>query len=280
MGYDAALPPGPCPAHIMRTGPIASDAPRAFGPVLPAVLAGLLCLAAPAAARAGAFTVVPVKLEMDARSSSAVLKVTNQGDAQVAVQVSAKSWTQDGEGEPVYEDTPDVVIFPKLLTIDPGEQRLLRVGYRGPKANAAERTYRLFLEELALAGDEPQSGLAMTLRLGVPLFVVPRRPRPEPALKGLALADGTLGVTVENRGNAHVVVGRITAAGREADGTLRVLAEQQGWYVLAGRTRTFRLRLPPEPCRASRAIELSADADGTELSGRLDVDAARCAPAP
>jgi fimbrial chaperone protein len=258
----------------MRLGPITPAAPR-----LIALLAVLGALAAPVPARAGAFTVVPVKLDMDARSNSAVLKVTNQGDAQVAVQVTAKAWTQDDGGDPVYEDTPDVVVFPKLLTIDPGEQRLLRVGYRGPRSEEAERAYRLFLEELPLA-TEPQAGLAMTLRLGVPLFVAPRRARRDTVLKGLDLADGDLGVTVENRGNVRVVVGKITAAGEEADGTLRVLAEQRGWYVLAGRTRTFRLTLPAEPCRASRAIELSAEAGGTKLSGRLDVDAARCAPAP
>jgi len=258
----------------MRTGPTTDTATFLIAAVL--TLAGL---AVPAAARAGAFAVVPVKLEMDARATTAVLRVTNQGEAQVAVQVSAKAWTQGPEGEPEYTDTPDVVVFPKLLTIEPGEERLLRVGYRGPKADEAERTYRLFLEEIPVDAG-PRAGLAMNLRLGVPLFVAPRRPRPAPSLKGLALEDGTLGVTIENRGNVRVVVGRMTAAGVETGGTKRVLAEQQGWYVLAGRSRTFRLRLPPESCAASRAIELSADVDGTELAGRLDVDVARCTPAP
>jgi len=242
-------------------------------------LAALAGLAAPAPARAGAFAVVPVKLEMDGRATTTVLRITNQGEAQVAVQVSTKTWSQDADGQPVYADTTDVVVFPKLLTIEPGEERLLRVGYRGPQAGKTERTYRLFLEEISVGG-EAKAGLSMNLRIGVPLFVAPDRARRAPALKALALDDGTLGVTVENRGNVRMVVGRITAAGVEEGGTKRVLAEQRGWYVLAGHSRTFRLQLPPEACRASRAIEFSADADGTELSGRLDVDAARCAPAP
>lgn len=270
LRYDAARPTGP--PFPMRTGPIPPL--RAAGTVL-AGLFVLLALAAPA--RAGSFAVVPVKLELDARTTTAVVRVTNQGEAQVAVQVSAKTWTQGPDGDPVYEDTPDLVVFPKLLTIDPGEERILRVAYRGPKAGDTERAYRLFLEEIALA-PEPAAGLAMTLRLGVPVFVAPQRPRPGPALGPLELADGTLGVTVENHGNLRVVVGRILAAGVDADGAKRVLAEQRGWYVLAGGRRTFRLALPADACRASRAIELSADADGTELSGRLDVDAARCAP--
>jgi fimbrial chaperone protein len=256
----------------MRTGPIAP-----IGGIVLAGLVGLVAVLLPAPARAGAFSVVPVTLDMNARTTTAVLKVTNQGDAQVAVQVSAKTWTQGPDGDPVYADTPDVVVFPKLLTIDPGEERILRVGYRGPKAGDAERAYRLFLEEIPVAAT-PETGLALTLRMGVPLFIEPRRPRPAPALAALALEDGTLGVTVENRGNARVVVGRILVAGVDADGTKRVLADQRGWYVLAGARRTFRLALPAEGCRASRAIELSADADGTALSGRLDVDAARCAP--
>jgi len=262
----------------MRTGPIPPLG--AAGTLLAGLFALLalgLVLGFAAPARAGSFAVVPVKLDLDARTTTAVLKVTNQGTAQVAVQVSAKAWTQGPQGDPVYEDTPDVVVFPKLLTIEPGEERILRVGYRGPKAGDTERAYRLFLEEIPVAA-EPEAGLAMTLRLGVPLFVAPRKARRAPALGALALADGTLAVTVENRGNAHVVVGRITAASVEADGTRRVLAEQRGWYVLAGSRRAFPLALPEEACRASRAIEVSADADGTPLSGRLDVDAVRCAP--
>jgi fimbrial chaperone protein len=262
----------------MRIGPIAPIG--ATGGIVLAGLVGLfglLAVAVPGPARAGSFAVVPVKLDLDARTTTAVLKVTNQGPAQVTLQASAKTWTQNADGDPVYEDTPDVVVFPKLLTIEPGEERILRVGYRGPKTGDTERAYRVFLEELPLSAG-PEAGLAMTLRLGVPLFVAPHRPRALPALGALELTDGTLGVTVENRGNVRVVVGRILAAGVEADGTKRVLAEQRGWYVLAGDHRTFRLPLPEEPCRASRAIELSADAEGTELAGRLDVDAARCAP--
>jgi fimbrial chaperone protein len=244
-----------------------------------AAIVGLALLALPTAARAGAFAVMPVKLEMDAGGSAAVLRITNQGDAQVVVQVSTKAWSQDDAGEPVYRDTPDVVVFPKILTIEPGEERLLRVGYRGPRTGEVELTYRLFLEEIPVAA-ETKAGLSMNLRIGVPLFVAPGKPHREPVLGTLALEDGNLDVPVENHGNVHVVVGQMTAAGVAPDGTKRVLAEQRGWYVLAGRRRTFHLALPPDACKASRAIELSADADGTKLSGRLDVDPARCAPAP
>jgi fimbrial chaperone protein len=251
----------------------------AAGRIVPAALALLIGLALPAVARAGAFTVMPVKLELGTEGTTAVLRVTNQDMDPVVLQVSTKAWSQDDQGGPVYQDTPDVVVFPKLLTIQPKEQRLLRVGYRGPRTGEVELTYRLFIEEVPV-GAEAKAGLSMNLRIGVPLFIAPHKTRRDVVLGDLALADGNLDVPVENRGNVHVVVGRMTAAGVEPDGTKRVLAEQRGWYVLAGRRRTFHLALPEDACKASRTIELGADADGTELSGRLDVDAARCAPTP
>ena len=128
------------------------------------------------------------------------------------LQVGTKAWSQNDQGAPVYQDTPDVVVFPKLLTIEPKEERLLRVGYRGPRTGEVERTYRLFIEEVPV-GAEAKAGLSMNLRIGVPLFIAPHKTRRDVVLGDLALADGNLDVPVENRGNVHVVVGRMTAAG-------------------------------------------------------------------
>jgi len=240
----------------------------------------LLGLCLPAQALAGSFNVVPVKLNLGPGRATAILKITNQGDASVPVQVSVRAWSQDERGEAVYADTEDVVAFPRLLSIAPGEERVVRVGYQGPDVNdAPERAYRVFLEELPGAGG-PVPGLTMNLRLGVPVFVAPRRARARPEVKDLTMRDGVLAVTVANPGDAHVVVGRMAAVGVAPDGSRDPLSEARGWYVLAGRTRTFRVSLPADACRASRVIELKAEAEGTDLTGRLDVDPARCAPAP
>lgn len=247
---------------------------------LPLAAALATCIAsAPAPALAGAFAVVPVRLDMGTQSPTGVLKVTNHGDVPVPIQVTAVTWSQDSNGEAVYADTLDLVVFPKLLTIPPGQEHVVRVGYRGPGAGEVERTYRLFLEELPIP-ETPASGLTMNLRLGVPVFVAPEQLRAGPSLSGLGVAQGVLGVTVENGGNSHFVVGRIAAEGTDAAGERRFVVEDRGWYVLAGGRRTFILDLPEAGCRASRAIRVSVEVEGGDLSGRLDVDPARCAPAP
>lgn len=240
----------------------------------------LLALAwMPAAALAGSFNVTPVKLYFADARSSKVLRITNDGTATVPIQVIVKSWRQDAVGEPVYDDTDDLVFFPAILELAPGQQRLIRIGYQGPEAGAAERTYRLFLEEIP--GPEAGArGLNMTLRLGVPVFIGPARTVTNAVLGAPALAGGTLTIPVENKGNHHVVIGEIKATGYDAGGVARFTRSGRGWYVLAGMKRAFTLQVPEGGCADSHEIAITADADGRDLAGRLTVDAAGCAPTP
>ena len=63
-------------------------------------------------------------------------------------QVSAFSWDQDIHGGIVLSPTRDVVFFPMMLTLAPGEQRRIRVGSTVPaveisaRPQRAERTWR------------------------------------------------------------------------------------------------------------------------------------------
>jgi fimbrial chaperone protein len=233
----------------------------------------------PVAALAGSFNVMPVKLFFNDPGAAKVLRITNDGTGTIPVQVIAKRWSQDAGGAPVYEDTDDLVFFPALLELNPGQQRLVRVGYQGPAAGAAERTYRLFLEEIPSA-EGVTRGLNMTLRLGVPVFVAPTRDLEEAVIDGPSLAGGVLTVPVANRGNRHVVVGRITATGRDGEGTARFTQTGRGWYVLPGVRRGFTLEVPADACAGSREIEIEVDASGRDLTARLAVDAADCVAAP
>ena len=44
--------------------------------------------------------------------------------------------------------TDDIVFFPALLTLQPGEQRRIRIGTTAALGGSVERSYRLFVEEL------------------------------------------------------------------------------------------------------------------------------------
>src|SRR5574337_916445 len=93
------------------------------------------------------FSISPTSLELSGGVKSGVFSVKNGGTDKLNVQISLKEWAQDADGKDVYTDTKDIVFFPKIMTVEPGEQRAIRIGAKAPAA-LREKTYRLFVEEI------------------------------------------------------------------------------------------------------------------------------------
>jgi fimbrial chaperone protein len=77
---------------------------------------------------AGSFRATPLRLFIDAKAKTTVLKITNEGDEKVTAQIDAKTWSQDEAGRDIYGETADIVVFPRITTIEKGETRIIRVG--------------------------------------------------------------------------------------------------------------------------------------------------------
>src|SRR3989304_460901 len=90
------------------------------------VLLGFLLL--PGVARAGEWRVTPIRLVFDRGEKSGVVTVSNEGDEKIELQMSASEWTQDAEGKDRYAETNDLVFFPKIMTIESKQERILRGG--------------------------------------------------------------------------------------------------------------------------------------------------------
>src|SRR4051812_3587352 len=96
------------------------------------VALSLLCCAfwAPAVAAAGEFTVNPILLELGAAARSGAITVRNDGKVPLSFQLQAMEWAQDTGGKDQYLETRDLIFYPKILTIEPGKEGLVRVGTR------------------------------------------------------------------------------------------------------------------------------------------------------
>ncbi|MFP5306930.1 MAG: molecular chaperone, partial [Gammaproteobacteria bacterium] len=182
-------------------------------------------------------------------------------------------WSQDADGRDQYRDSRDLVYFPQIMTVEPQERRIIRVGTRLPPPER-ERSYRLFIEEMPEPDETRGKGtqVAVKLRFGVPLFVAPLEPQAAAVLERVELAHGELTVDVRNGGNRHVKVDGISVS---ANGS--VIGETTGWYVLPGVVRSFTLPLPAEACAAAGTIELLvAGSPQLQLQRTLDVAPDRC----
>ena len=106
---------------------------RASGSALLALAA--LLAAVPEPAIAGEYSVSPLRIDLDRDGRSGVVTLANSGASPIDFQVSVLEWTQDAGGQDRYTPTGDVVFFPRILTIGPGESRVVRVGIQSLPAS-------------------------------------------------------------------------------------------------------------------------------------------------
>lgn len=163
----------------------------------------LLALSVAAAqAAAASFVVNPVRVSLAASQQVVALTVSNNGSTPVRVQAQPMRWLAQGEADQ-YEATDLLLVSPPLFALEPGATQILRVGLRSPRAADREQSYRLYLTEVPGPIGANFQGLAMTLRLGIPIFIQPNV-KVTPALEG-NLTRGAQGfeLVVDNRGLAH-----------------------------------------------------------------------------
>jgi fimbrial chaperone protein len=228
-------------------------------------------------AGAGQFGVSPIRIDLGRTAKSGSITVTNDEEAApLRAQMRLFEWTQDASGKDVYRESEDLLFAPRLMALEKGEQKLIRVGLRVPAANE-ERAYRLFIEELPAPpppGGQPGARVAIAVRFGVPIFVSPAKEDIRGEIEKVGLVKGMLRVTVRNSGNAHFTIKSITATSGET-----FAKEASGWYLLAGAVREHAIELPPDACARLKRLDVVVKTDKQlELKGTLDVIASMCKP--
>jgi fimbrial chaperone protein len=229
-------------------------------------LAVILCgLALPAhTVLASSFRVTPIRVDLNSRTSSSLMTLTNDSKDELRFQISAFEWSQaEGSGEMQLTPTKDIVFFPALLTVKPAEERKVRVGTT-VKSGEVEKTYRIFFEELPpLTTPETTTGSEVRIitKLGVPVFVEPTKTLVSGEIANASMAAGKLSFDLKNNGNVHFLARSVKVTALDAAGKPLVEKQREGWYVLRGGSRRYDLEFTPEECQAFKTIRISADTD-------------------
>lgn len=241
-----------------------------------AVCVAFLC-SVPAAA--GEFSVNPVRLELGAAARSGAISVRNEGKHPLSFQVQAKEWQQDAQGKDVYLATSDLVFFPKIMTVDPGQDGVIRVGTRTPLV-ATEKTYRLYIEELpsnVVRPEGPGAKVNFLIRFGAPIFVGPASPKDALELAAPALAAGQLAFAARNTGNRHQMVQSIRVRGTDAQGQEVMSLALADRYLLSGASKSYATAIPAEQCHKLAALDVEMTTDKQEAKRRIEVSRSMCA---
>ena len=225
------------------------------------------------------FTVSPVNVLFDAGQRATVLTVKNQAEDKLTLQLSAYAWVQDEEGKDVYTPSDEVIIFPKILSFERGEERIIRIGIKVPPGRT-EKTFRVYLEEIPGPRKSPDEGavLRTIMRVGVPVFVSPVNAVPEGTIEALSFSRGNLSLAVRNTGNIHFIIKSIQINGFSKAGEPLFRTELGGWYLLEGRSRSYTASITREICTKLDYITIHIDTDRLTLKENLEVRSAQCSP--
>jgi len=181
---------------------------RSLARWMPALTALLACAAA-----AGEFSVTPIRAELKPGQMSETITVVNHATQRLRVNIKLMEWTQDATGKDVYQESADLIYFPRQMDIEADGKRLVRVGARAP-GGVVERAYRLYIEEEPEASRAPGSNpqVALRFRFGVPVFLPPAVAKPVPEVMEPELTKGRVSVAVKNPGNAHFRLNKVTVS--------------------------------------------------------------------
>jgi fimbrial chaperone protein len=252
---------------------------------MPAVPRSVRLLAATAALVFGAagatgaqttFSIDPLLVQLDADNRNAVMTITNTSAKELRFEIKAFGWDQAPDGGMQLAPTTDLVVFPPLVTLKPKTTQRLRVG-ADVAQGALEKSYRLTIEELPTVAT-PAAGarVAVRTRVGVPVFLAPTKSVRSGRMDPVTVNKGVVTVPLTNTGTIHAMVDEVSVRGMSAPDAPVFEESLKGWYVLAGKTRTWTYTIQAAQCRQVKFLEVEATAHDKTLAQRVDLPAGAC----
>lgn len=225
---------------------------------------------------AAQWQVVPISLDLSPKVKSGVITIKNTGDEVLQVSVVAKKWLQDQTGKDQFEDTSNLIFFPKVLQVKPNSERVIRVGVKAP-AIKQEQTYRLYIKE-AVPPSKRSSQVAVALQFGAPIFIQPLEESIVGEINDIQISNGKINFSVQNLGNTHFRTKRVEVIGKDGSGQQVFDQELKGWYVLAGATQYHEAVIPLEILSLLTEIDIRVISDRMELFKAVSYNGAEKVP--
>lgn len=222
---------------------------------------------------AGEFGVSPLRIDLDNANRNGVLTVSNDGNAPLRVTVKLMKWTQSSSGEDTYSESDALLFFPRSLSIDPMELRVIRIGLKAPVGGTqSEQAFRLYIEEAAQDEFEKKKNqVKFRFRFGIPIFAVPADRKVAINLEKLSVESAKLIAMVANTGTETVrfETFNVSAPSRwEENGN--------GLYHHPGTQRRYEMSIPASECIAGRTLKLQLKGEKATLEREITLAAENC----
>lgn len=235
------------------------------------------CAIAAATSADSTFSVDPLLIRLDAQATNAVLTITNPTSKDISFEIKAFAWDQaPPDGAMLLTPTTEVVIFPPLVALKAHSTQRVRVGTT-LRPGPVEKSYRVMIEELPGGAALPGANqIHVRTRIGVPVFIEAPNPVVQGRIDSVSFASRVVSIVLANTGNSHAMVDDVVIRGMSGPDQVVFEDSLQGWYVLAGKRRTWQYTLKAAQCRPSKFVEIEVYVNDKVLASRADVPAGAC----
>ena len=204
--------------------------------------------------------VSPVLLDVRSPAAATAIRIWNESETPVNVQLRVFRWTQDG-GEDILEPAEAVAVSPPVTTLQPGSENLIRIVRTAKAAVTREESYRLIVDELPDTSNQQPGTVKVLMRHSIPVFFEPPRLAGPNVTWSTSLQSEGILITARNNGGSRLRIADLALS----DGS-RVVASQGGLvgYVLAGSSASW--LLPTTTRSSADSLTVSASSEQGPIS--------------
>ena len=223
-----------------------------------------IMLASPA--WAASLRVAPVILDLKAPTAASTIRVWNDADRPIHVQVRVFRWSQQN-GQDVYEATNDVVASPPITTLLPNGENLIRIVRSTKRPIEDEESYRIIVDELPDSSRRQNGTVILVLRHSIPVFFSQSTATRADPSWSVRRIHGGYQVTVKNTGAKRLKVYDLALSDNGI-----VLAKQEGLvgYVLGNGTTSW--VVPGSGSPSGEMLTISAHSEAGRFDARAHID--------
>lgn len=192
---------------------------------------------------AASLDITPVRIFFSDSSTIQAMRLKNQGEDAVLLQLDINTWLQDAAGHDYYHPTNAVIVTPAIFLLPPGETQLVRLAITHPKVPSQEESFRLFIREVKNNTLWNSQALNVALEILVPIFIEALNKDNQPSYTSVIeeISENKTELTIINTGHEHfLVTGLCISEGKN------ILIEKEDLfsYLLPGSTKRFLVDIP------------------------------------
>jgi len=226
-------------------------------------------------ALAGEWRVSPTRIDLSRNSKSSIVTVENVSEEIITLTTQVMGWTQDDDGKDKFLESDDLVVFPKVLLIKPGQSRVIRTGVKVP-AIKQEKSYRLFIKEQPSEAEAKNGTISVVMQFAIPIFSKPLQEEFAGTFEKIDFNNSSLDILLRNTGNIFFRINDVKFSGKDVTGEETFQQELKGWYLLAGSARNFSIDLPSDVCATIQNLDVVVNTDHGPLTKQIELNQGMC----